>query len=168
MLSNKNITRSVLLLLFAGLLSACGFHLRESVTLPESFQSTAILGVTEFSDLDMALKRNFSFAGISLQEKENAQVLLKVTKNAFSRKVLSVDTAGNANEYELGYRLTFSLLDSNKKEILPANTIRLFRTYHFNPDVRLAKEAEEKYLKKSMVNDAARQVMRRISIALKK
>jgi outer membrane lipopolysaccharide assembly protein LptE/RlpB len=69
-LLSKQIHRFTLVLLAASLLSACGFHLRKTIVLPESLQSTAVLGVTEYSDLYLAIKNNFSFAGVSLQIKE--------------------------------------------------------------------------------------------------
>jgi LPS-assembly lipoprotein len=158
----------IVALLITGMLSACGFHLRGSVALPQGLQSTAVQGVTEYSELDLALKRAFRHGGYPLTTLENAATTLKVNKNSFSRRVLSVNSAGNPNEYELSYFLQFELLDKNKQEILPQQTISLFRSYRYNPDVRLAKEAEENRLQKNMVNDAVKQLIRRISIAMKK
>lgn len=160
--------RLISLLLITGLLSACGFHLRQGVELPENFRATALQGVSEYSELALAFKRSFYSAGNELVEKSEAQSILNITKNTFSRRVLSVDRNGNPSEYELTYQLSATLLDSDNKEIMPEQSIRLFRSYRYNPDIRLAKEAEESRLKSNMINDAVRQIMRRISVVLKK
>ena len=167
LLLSKNIQRITVLLLLSGILSACGFHLRQGVALPENLQATSLQGVSEFSDLSLAFKRNFNSAGYSLVEASAAQSVLKITQNKFSRRVLSVNSNGDPNEYELTYHLKAVLLDDKNKEIMPEQSISLFRSYRYNPDIRLAKEAEEERLRKNMINDAVRQVMRRIGIALK-
>ena len=168
LLLSKLTKRLTILLLLTGILSACGFHLRQGVALPENLQATSLQGVSEFSVLNLAFKRTFNSAGYSLVGASEAQSVLKVNKNTFSRRVLSVNSNGDPNEYELTYHLDVVLLDNKNKEILPEQSISLFRSYRYNPDIRLAKEAEENRLKKNMINDAVRQVMRRISIALKK
>lgn len=164
---NKLTVHPGVLLLITVLLSGCGFHLRESVELSENLQATALQGVTEFSDLDLAFKSNFNRAGYALVDIDSAQTLLKVNKNRFSRRVLSVNSAGNPNEYELTYQLSVVLIDTENKEIMSPQGIRLYRSYGYNPDVRLAKDAEENQIKINMINDAVRQVMHRISVALK-
>ena len=150
------------------LLSACGFHLREDVALPESMQTTALQGVAEFSELDLAFKRNFNRAGYALVETSGAQSILKVNKNKFSRRVLSVNSAGDPNEYELTYQLSAVLVDAANKEIMPPQSIRLYRSYRYDSDVRLAKDAEESHIKKTMMNDAVRQILHRMSVTLRK
>lgn len=150
------------------MLSACGFHLRERAALPETLQATALTGVSEYSELDQAFKQYFYRAGYTLIEKENAQTILKVRKEKFARRVLSVNVNGDPNEYELNYQLTVSLVDNDNKEMMPAQTVTQYRSYGFNPDVRLSKEAEETYLRKMMINDAVKEIMHRVSVVLKK
>jgi LPS-assembly lipoprotein len=166
-LLNNQTYRVATILLLTGLLSACGFHLRESTTLPEKLQATALQGVAEFSDLDMAFKRSFRRAGYALVEQESAQTIIKINKNKFERRVLSVNASGDPNEYELSYNLKVTLLDSQGRELLPQQSIRQFRSYGYSPDIRLAKDAEELQLKKSMINDAVRQIMHRINVKMK-
>ena len=150
------------------MLSACGFHLRERSAVPETLQATALTGVSEYSELDLAFKHYFHRAGYTLIEKDKAQTILKVSKEKFTRRVLSVNVNGDPNEYELKYQLTVSLLDNDNKEIMPPQTVTLYRSYGFNPDVRLAKEAEETHLRKMMIADAVKEIMHRASVVLNK
>ena len=164
----KQLLRLITIGYLTFLLSGCGFHLRESVSLPESLQATAVQGVSEYSNLDLSLKRAFSQAGYPLITAGNASVVLVVMKNVISRRVLSVNTAGVANEYELKYLLRFKLMDSESKQLVPEQTITLYRSYRYNPDVVLAKTAEEERLQIDMTEQAVKQLVRRISAKLKK
>lgn len=164
---SKQITRFITVLCISGLLSACGFHLRESVAFPEKLQAAAIHGVTEFSELDLAFRKAFHKAGYALVTRDTAQTILKVNTNKFSRRVLSVNSTGDPNEYELTYLLEVAVLDNDNKQVMPEQTIKLFRGYRYNPNIRLAKDAEEARLKTNMINDAVRQVLHRIGTVLK-
>jgi LPS-assembly lipoprotein len=143
-------------------LSGCGFHLRESVTLPGFLQATAVQGVTEYSDLDLSLKRAFRQAGYPLTTAEQASSILVITRNRISRRVLSINSEGVANEYELKYMLRFKLLDNEKQVRMPEQTVTLYRSYRYDPDNVLAKAAEEERLKRTMTEMAVDQLIRRI------
>lgn len=159
----KRLLRLIIIGYLTLLLSACGFHLRESVSLPESLQATAVQGVSEYSNLDLSLKRAFRQAGYPLTTVGNASAILVVTQNVVSRRVLSVNATGVANEYELKYTLGFKLMDSEKNQLMPEQTITLYRSYRYNPDIVLAKTAEEERLQKDMTDYAVKQLIRRIS-----
>jgi len=162
-MKEKRLLRLITLGYLTLLLSACGFHLRESVLLPENLQATAVQGVSEYSNLDLSLKRAFRQAGYPLTTPSNASAILVVTKNAVSRRVLSVNAAGVANEYELKYTLQLKLLDTDQKELVPPQTITVYRSYHYDPDIVLSKAAEEERLQKDMTDYAVKQLIRRIS-----
>ena len=142
--------------------------MRESVSLPERLQATAVQGANEYSNLGLSLKRAFRQAGYPLTTPGNASAILVITKNTVSRRVLSVTTAGVANEYELKYLLRFKLMDSENKQLMPEQTITLYRSYRYDPDIVLAKAAEEERLQKDMTEVAVKQLMRRISTKLTK
>ncbi|MEJ2140864.1 MAG: LPS assembly lipoprotein LptE [Gammaproteobacteria bacterium] len=165
---SKHLTRFGIAVLLTGLLSSCGFHLRETPEFSEKLQATALQGVPEFSELDLAFKRYFSREGYTLIVKENAQAIIKVTKDKFTRRVLSVNINGDPNEYELNYQLKVLLVDINDKEIMPPQSVTQYRSYGFDPDLRLAKGAEEAHLKKTMVDAAVKEIMHRISVVLRK
>lgn len=153
----------MLMINLALVLNACGFHLRESVALPENLQATAVQGVSEYSNLDLSLKRAFRQAGHPLTTLASASAVLQVTKNIFTRRVLSVNSNGVANEYELKYTLGFKLLDTGNNPLLPEQTITLYRSYRYDPDIALAKAAEEERLQKAMTDYAVKQLLRRLS-----
>lgn len=141
--------------------------MRESAALPEKLQATALQGVAEFSDLDMAFKRSFRQAGYTLVGQESAQTIIQVNENKFERRVLSVNASGDPNEYELSYNLKVTLLDNQGRELLPQQSVRQFRSYAYSPDIRLAKDAEELQVKRLIINDAVRQIMHRLNVKMK-
>jgi len=144
-------------------LSACGFHLREAATLPVQLQALSVQGVEAYSVLDLSLKQGFYQAGYPLTTKANASAFLVIEKNTTKQRVLSINSVGVANEYELKYHLQFRLVDTENKTLLPQQTITAYRSYRYNPDIVLAKKSEEQRLRKAMTEYAVQQVIRRIS-----
>ena len=82
------------------------------------------------------------------------------------KTVLAVNPSGLAREYRLNYRLGFKVDSGSGIELYPATTIDLTRDISFNPQTAqevLSKEQEDALLIRDMQNDAAIQVMQRLS-----
>ncbi len=145
-------------------LSACGFHLRGAQQLP--FESL-YLGISEYSELGAALKRNIRAAGgTRLTDKpEDAQAVLAVVGEARERIILSLSAAGRVRELQLRYRFIFRVHDNKGKEFVPQSEIVLKRDLTYDDSVVLAKEQEEVLLYRDMQNDLVQQIMRRLAAA---
>ncbi len=160
---------STLLAVVVFLLTACGYHLRGSIDLPESLQKMYVRGASiELSD---ALKQAFkSTSGKLVSNVAEAGMILNVIEEDYRRRTVSISSSGYSNEYELIYRLVFDLIDKNGTEIVAAQRIEVSQAY-FNQqssDTVLSKENEEQILRKELYQKAVRSVIERARAELKK
>jgi len=158
---------SLVLIYSVVLLGGCGFHLRGSIDLPEELTEVALVGTRPNGELGVALRNGFARVGGQVVDSgESASSVLVITQDSFSRRVLSVDSIGQANEYEVAYNLGFRLDDPDGTNRVVQQSINLRRQYRFNPDLTLAKADEEARLIREMRQDAARQLLRRLKAGI--
>ncbi len=165
----KIILRKIaLLILLASLLPACGFRLRGASNLPNTIKFAVINGVAKYSDASLAVKQQLESAGAKVLSTADVDTVhFTVLQNKFTRRVLSVDASGVANEYELTYVFSMRVLDSKGKILVAERAIDLNRNYIYDPSNALAKSDEEANIKIQMISLAVRQSMRRIGIKLR-
>jgi len=152
--------RRTLLLAALAACGGCGFHLRGAATLP--FNSILI---GSQAPLAIELARNVSAAS-------NAKVVIRGESEAVfnligeqrERSILSLSTSGQAREYQLRYRVAFSVTGPKGGIYVPASTLILRRDITFNDQV-LAKESEEQLLYQDMQTDMVQQILRRMQAA---
>ena len=160
--------RAVLALGITVLLSACGFHLRGS---NGSFMlpfATMYIGLPETSPLAIGLKRYIRAIGSTevVNTKDGADAVLEVLTDPErnrTKTILSLNTSGRVQEYQLGYSINFRVLDKAGNQLLAPTTISLVRPITFNDSQVLAKETEEAALYRDMRNDLVQQIMRRLA-----
>jgi len=158
----------IIIISIAGLLQACGFRLRGASELPNTIEYAVIDGVAQYSDLGLAIKQQLVSSGAKVLTKADVDTFhFVVLQNDFSRRVLSVDSSGRANEYELTYIYSMRVLDSKGKTLVSERAISLNRNYIYDLNNALAKSDEEASIKLQMIALAVRQSMRRIGIKLK-
>lgn len=151
----------------------CGFHLRGNQDISSVLPEVKVVGVNQYSELGRELIRALNNSKVNVLD-ESATVLT-VTQNNISKRVLSLDSAGRANQYELNYRLSFSLQkkvqgDDNKSQLVDlvaAQHISEKREYLFDANLVLAKTDEEIKLNNDMRQSAILQLLRRLKFSLK-
>jgi LPS-assembly lipoprotein len=155
--------RLTILFLFASLLSGCGFHLRGNVDLPANYQRMAIEGVSPYSDLGVKLKRALQANGVQVVETAGAQVILKLSRVNYQRRLLSVSAvSGKTAEYELHYSLNMSVRDRQGNVLVSDQPLQLLRDYVYDQNNVLATDNEEAQLRKDMERDLVGQILRRL------
>ena len=161
--------RMSILLSVVFFLTACGYHLRGAIDLPESLQKMYVRGASR--ELSEAIKQTFrATSGELVNKPADAGMILSVIDEEYRRRTVSISSSGYSNEYELIYRLVFGLIDSNGNELVSAQRIEVKQAY-FNQqssDVVLSKENEEKVLRKELYIKAVRSVIDRARAELKK
>ena len=156
-----------LALLYSVVLSGCGFHLRSSIELPEELTKVALQGTRPNGELGVAVRNGFARVGGQVVDSlTTARSVLVITQDSTSRRVLSVDSIGQANEYEVRYTLGFRLDDPDGSTRVVQQSINLRRQYRFDPDLTLAKADEEARLIREMRQDAVRQMLRRLKAGI--
>lgn len=149
------------------LFTGCGFRLRGSIDLPAELTEVAIQGTRPNGELGVALRNGFTRVGGQVVDSVvNARSVLVITQDSSDRRVLSVDSIGQANEYELAYTLGFRLDDPDGTNRVVPQSINLRRQYRFDPNQTLAKADEEGRLLREMREDAVRQMLRRLKAGL--
>ena len=151
-------------MLVIALLSGCGYQLRGSASLPEVMSVTYIEGLRPYSALvdDFAYALRTRNASVT-QDSAAASAVLKITGNTTEKLVVSVDTSGNVLEYEIRQTIRFSVSGPDRRELLPEQSITLSRDFLFTSSDVLAKEREEKLVRRTLQENLVNLAMLRIA-----
>jgi LPS-assembly lipoprotein len=153
--------RTITILVFSLLLTACGFHLRGS---QEQVSGLPALYLPEgTTGLAGELRSAARSGGARLVEnREDAQAVVTISAENLERQVRSVGSTGKVREFELVYTVSFDVQDSQGKALTDTQTLRLTRDFVFDETQVLGKEAEEAKLRQGLQRDAAGQILRRV------
>lgn len=159
----KKIAKLILVLSLV-FLTACGYHMRGSIALPEELRSMYFFGVS--GSLDTELKALLKAADARVVTSPNdAGVVLKVLKEDLRRRVISVGSSGKSSEIELLYYLRFQFYDNHENTLLDEQVVELNREFFNDQTALLAKAEEEQTILKEIYRQAARMVLTRAKIA---
>ena len=150
-------------LVLATLLAGCGFHPRGSAPLPTSLEALSVEAAQAHGPLADAMEAALHGAGVVMvDDPAHASARLKLSEPGFQRRVLSVDSSGHANEYELYYGLNFTLLNAAGDVLLPSQEVSVVREFAFDPGNVLASDQEEALIHDEMRRQAVEQLLRRL------
>lgn len=149
-------------------LISCGFHLRGTgkAELPAALSTLQVRvegNLLENHPLLAAMKYALhTQANVRIEETGDARRLLLYGERSDSR-VLSVTSAGKAEEYLLTYEVSFRLTGAKEQSLSEPQTVKVQRDHRYDPLNVLAKEREEQELRREMQRDAVQQILRRLS-----
>ncbi len=151
------------LLLVVVSLTACGFQLRGEVKLSTALSPMFVTGVNTRETLYAEIQRSLRAGGVRItQDPARARGWLKISDSDFQQNVLSVDARGKVVEYELVQTLGFSVLDRQRKPIVPQITL-IARRGFVNPETTvLGKSSERDRLRDAMQRELVRKLMARL------
>lgn len=159
----KSMLKAFISLLLFGLLTGCGFHLRG--TGPGTFPYTTAHVIGE-SAVAQQLKQSLStLPSVTLNALKPA-VVINIMSDSTEQKVLTVNNAGRVSEYRLFYRVTYSV-QAGEQQLIENGKLQLNRDYSYDENNSLGKDAEAGLLIADMQQDAAQQILRRISALAK-
>ena len=148
--------------IFALLLSACGFQLRGSYSLP---YESIYVGVPDVSVVGAGLKRQIRASGTRLADSaQDAQATFLQTGEAKEPIILSLSGSGRVREKRLRYRYGYRVVDDKGRDLIAPGVIELNRDISYADSDVLAKTQEEDLLWRDMENDLVQQLMRRLSM----
>ena len=155
--------RSALAALGGIALAGCGFELRRAPEL--RFRSIALAGFKPKATLADELRRPIgtSTTTVVVETPTQAQVVLEALTDAREKSVVASTAFGQVRELQLRSRFGFRLRTPAGRELIPATEILLSRDMSYSESAALAKEQEEEALYRSMQNDIAAQVLRRLA-----
>lgn len=143
-------------------LEGCGFRLRGSIggdlALPSLYIESS--GNNPFvTELRQALGNTQTKV---VSERAAAELIVGVGAERLDRRVLTVDSSGRVQEYELHYAVSFAVNDAAARPVLGNQTITQRRSFEFTGEDVLAKEMEETQLYQEMRRGAVQSAMRRL------
>ena len=144
-------------------LASCGFHLRGTVELSSELLEMALIDARPATDIAPELRRGLERQGVTLVD--GAPMVLQLHTENYERRVLSVDTAGRAQEYGLSYTVSFSLRETDGSIWLGGESVSVSRDLSFDATAVLSSSSEERQLKAEMIRDAVNSILRRLGRA---
>ena len=93
---------------------------------------------------------------------EQARIVITLLDAKRSRRVLSVGTRGQVQEFELRYELPYFADDGQGHQLLEQQSALQTRSFSFDETDVVAKSNEEDYLFRDMQRSAVMQIVRRI------
>ena len=160
----KHSLRFALLAGFALLLTACGFHLRglggPLKPLPFSTMYLEASGKGIESDLRTVFARDPKLTVMSAPK--GAQAVVSVVSENQSKDILTINTGGRINEYQLTYTAVVRTVIGGVP-VDPDMVVTVRRSLNYSDNQVLGKQQEEDLLWADARRDAAEQVVRRLA-----
>jgi LPS-assembly lipoprotein len=141
-------------------ISACGFQLRGDIQ--ANFDSISITGGT--TSFNKTLQRKFRQAGISIEDASQAEKIVQIISNDFTKTILTLTGTGTVSEYQLDYVVKYRFKSKDNEWNVPI-IIEASRTYTYDDADILAKDAEEKRLISGMEDQLIRTMTAQISLS---
>ncbi|WP_202844093.1 LPS assembly lipoprotein LptE [Luteimonas saliphila] len=148
-------------------LSACGFHLRDALVLPDDMGQVRITARDPYSPLAQSLERALERAGARVADAgtEGRLATLAIRSERWASTPLSIDQFGRAQEYTLRYAVVFALIDANGDEIVPQQAVELSRDYISVPTDSTGTDTERELLGRELEREMSASILRRIDAA---
>ncbi len=145
------------------MLAACGFHLQGRQPLPAQFTNTYVETQDEQTDFVQDLRKALIASQVNvIRTKGSAGATITVHEDELTERILSVSARNIPTEYELTYRVKFSVL-SEGKTLIDNEEISATRDISFDEAQLLAKEREQEILREALARDLVALVMRRLA-----
>jgi LPS-assembly lipoprotein len=158
------IKKSVILIM-ALLLSACGYHLRGALQLPAGMKYVYLEGGSP--ELRGQFMRAMQISSVPVASSpETAGMIVKIFDEDSQRRVLSLGSGGTANDFELGYRFEYEIVDSKNKVLSARQPVEIKREYYNNQLAIIAKDNEELVIRNEMYQQAVRTIVNHARVAL--
>jgi LPS-assembly lipoprotein len=149
----------------SAMLSACGWHLRGNVKLPESLAITYIATEDEYTDFYRELRRALLEAGVQIPDyTARANAVVRVRKDTAGQRVAAISARNTPEEFQVYYTVDYSL-EIAGAEVLPPQHVELTANYSYDTSVVLAKQREQRTIQLALARELAAQVLRRLASA---
>lgn len=153
--------RIALTLATATLLASCGFQLRGEYNVPFASVMVAAPATSQVAD---KIKRELINSPTRLTTvAKDAEAQLNLTSERRDRIILSLSGAGRVREYQLKLTVQYQLVDNKGAVAIPTSEIQLQRILTYDDSQIIAKQQEEAQLYRDMEQDAAGQILRRMT-----
>jgi LPS-assembly lipoprotein len=159
----SKVLKRIASLSLVAVLTGCGFHLQGRQPMPEAFAYTFIDTQDEQTDFVQDLRKALIASGSKvIRTQGSSGATVSVHDDELTEKILSVSARNIPTEYELTYRVKFSVT-ANGKTLIDDEEISATRDLSFEESQLLAKEREQEILREALARDLVALVMRRLA-----
>ncbi len=152
---------SIFLIALASMLTACGFHLRGSVNLPEGVEP--ILIESSNKTLSINLRNALSTVGIDVTDQQSqANYRLVIVDYQKERRTASLGEGARAAEYQLIEEVVFELQDKSQQRVIGPNKLTERKIMPNDPSRVVSSSEEEKLLRGEMLQNLAAKLARQL------
>jgi LPS-assembly lipoprotein len=145
------------------MIASCGFHLQGRQPLPAPFTHTYVDTQDEQTDFVQDLRKALIASKVNvIRTKSSSTAVVEVHEDELTERILSVSAQNIPTEYELTYKVTFSVI-SEGKTLIEKEEISATRDISFDEAQLLAKEREQEILRAALARDLVALVMRRLA-----
>jgi LPS-assembly lipoprotein len=154
----QNLTKLMLVIGLAGLLSACGFQLRGLQDVDESLRQVELVQGPASTELMKSLRDNMKFNGI--KEVSGAPYQIRILEHNYKRKSATVSNT-DIDEYELSLQVIMHVADKTGKALTPDIRVQRERLYDYDKNAATASGEQEKQLRIELYDAVAQSIIRR-------
>jgi LPS-assembly lipoprotein len=154
---------AALLLATVVLVAGCGFKFRGTPEFPPQMAVIHIAAADRYSPFYRELVTVLRRSDVTLtDDPTQARTVLKILSDDTGRRLLSVTTRNVPAEYEVYYRVRFSV-DVDGVETVPLEQLALTREFAFDENAVLGKSGEEEIIRQAIASDLVGLVTRRLT-----
>ncbi len=147
-------------------LPACGFQLRDALTLPADMGPVKVVSASRYSPLAERLEQSLVRAGATAATASVSDpAVLRIKAERWGDTPVSVDGRGRAQEFSLRYAVVFDLRNGDGSVLVPEQSIELSRDYISVPTSSIGTEGEREILVRELQREMASSILRRIDAA---
>lgn len=148
-------------------LSACGWHLRGQVSLPESMRHVHLqadtISTTQRRDIEFA----FTLNKVNLVPLSEAAYTVQLFGIEKERRADSLGTDAVADSIALSLTADYAIADQQGIVVIPRGPARVSRSFNFDRDNLAAKNQEEQIIERELRQELAQQILRSFRYALR-
>lgn len=159
--SGSYVANFLIAVVLAFALSACGFHLRGNIPLPDGIKNMFLMAPKgSFKDqLEIVLPNG---GAVLASNRAGGDVILNIKKATTERTVGTLDERGKVDSYNIVFKVRYVLEDPQGKQIRKAS-LKETRRYNFDPELVIESESEEADLLEDMERDIALRIVRQLA-----
>ena len=155
-------SRAILLAALLLASSGCGFQARGNTNFPPEFAATYVETADRYSPFYRELVTSLRRSQLEIVDSRgDARTVIRISQDETGRRVQSVSPRNVPREFEVFYRIRYSV-ERDGLEVLEPQTLTRNRDYTYDETLVLGKALEEETLRRALAADLVELVLRRV------